>query len=145
MTLHLRPSASEEPGNTAFRVKPDGAIDPAGETGWYLQRERERVGKTLADAALETQINAKYLHAIEHGVLQDLPSGSYVLGYVRVYAEFLGLDPEPVIEHYKTLLPAGDRKQAGAGAPWVGRGIRSCRRKRGLHRRTERDRLVHAA
>ena len=114
MTLHLRPSASEEPGNTAFRVKPDGAIDPAGETGWYLQRERERVGKTLADAALETQINAKYLHAIEHGVLQDLPSGSYVLGYVRVYAEFLGLDPEPVIEHYKTLLPAGARKQAGA-------------------------------
>ena len=114
MTLHLRPSASEEPGNTAFRVKPDGAIDPAGETGWYLQRERERVGKTLADAALETQINAKYLHAIEHGVLQDLPSGSYVLGYVRVYAEFLGLDPEPVIEHYKTLLPAGERKQAAA-------------------------------
>ena len=114
MTLHLRPSASEEPGNTAFRVKPDGAIDPAGETGWFLQRERERVGKTLADAALETQINAKYLHAIEHGVLQDLPSGSYVLGYVRVYAEFLGLDPEPVIEHYKTLLPAGERKQAAA-------------------------------
>lgn len=112
MTLHLRPSASEEPGNTAFRVKPDGAIDPAGETGWFLQRERERVGKTLADAALETQINAKYLHAIEHGVLQDLPSGSYVLGYVRVYAEFLGLDPEPVIEHYKSLLPAGERKQA---------------------------------
>ncbi|MGI9413175.1 MAG: helix-turn-helix domain-containing protein [Hyphomicrobiales bacterium] len=120
MTLHLRPSASEEQGNTAFRVKPDGEIDPAGETGWFLQRERERVGKTLADAALETQINAKYLHAIEHGVLQDLPSGSYVLGYVRVYAEFLGLDPEPVIEHYKTLLPAADRKDPAAGGRGAG-------------------------
>ena len=30
-----------------FRPKPDGDIDPAGEAGWFLQRERERRGERL--------------------------------------------------------------------------------------------------
>ena len=105
MTLHLRPSNGEDATEATFRVKPDAEIDPAGEAGWYLQRERERHGKTLADAALETRINAKYLHAIEHGVLDELPNTSYVLGYIRVYAEFLGLEADPLVEHFKSLLP----------------------------------------
>ncbi len=106
MTLHLRPSNGEDATEATFRVKPDAEIDPAGEAGWYLQRERERHGKTLADAALETRINAKYLHAIEHGVLDELPNRSYVLGYIRVYAEFLGLEADPLVEHFRALLPA---------------------------------------
>ena len=106
MTLHLRPSNGEDATNASFRVKPDTEIDPAGEAGWYLQRERERRSKTLADAALETRINAKYLHAIEHGLLGELPNRSYLLGYIRVYAEFLGLEADPLVEHYKRLLPA---------------------------------------
>jgi cytoskeleton protein RodZ len=108
MTLHLRPSNGEDATDTSFRVKPDAVVDPAGEAGWYLQRERERRGKTLADAALETRINAKYLHAIEHGVLHELPNRSYMLGYIRVYAEFLGLEADPLVEHFKALLPVAD-------------------------------------
>jgi cytoskeleton protein RodZ len=113
MTLNLRPSRIEEPSGAVYRQKPDGNIDPAGETGWFLQREREQRGKTLADAALETHINAKYLHAIEMGVLQDLPARSYVLGYIRVYAEFLGLDAKPLLEHYEALIPASGRIGSG--------------------------------
>lgn len=105
MTLHLRPSNGESATQASFRVKPDGNTDPAGETGWYLQRERERLGRTLADAALETGINAKYLNAIEYGALEELPTRSYALGYVRVYAEYLELDPDPMVEHYRGLLP----------------------------------------
>lgn len=108
MTLHLRPSNSPGAPQASFREKPDGSTDPAGETGWFLQRERERLGKTLADAALETGINAKYLNALEYGELGELPSRSYALGYVRVYAEYLGLDPDPMVEHYRGLLPTQD-------------------------------------
>ncbi len=104
MTLNLRPSSTEESNSVTYRRKPDGHGDPAGETGWFLQREREQRGKTLADAALETHISAKYLHAIEMGVLQDLPAQSYILGYIRVYAEFLGLEADPLLEQYKGLL-----------------------------------------
>lgn len=106
MTLHLRPSDGETPVTASFREKPDGNANPAAETGWFLQRERERRGKSLADAALETRINAKYLHAIEQGLLGELPNRSYILGYIRVYAEFLGLEADPLVDHYKSLLPA---------------------------------------
>lgn len=112
MTVHLRPSNGEDATNASFRVKPDGKFDPAGETGWFLQRERERLGKTLADAALETGINAKYLNAIETGGLGELPGRSYALGYIRVYAEFLDLEPDPMVAHYKGLLPAETAKRA---------------------------------
>ncbi len=121
MTLHLRPSNGEDATEASFRVKPDPAVDPAAEAGWYLQRERERHGKTLADAALETRINAKYLHAIEHGVLHELPNRSYVLGYIRVYAEFLGLEADPLVEHFKSLPPA----QRAHGKSRVGGGMSS--------------------
>ncbi len=114
MTLHLRPTNGEDATEASFRVKPDAEIDPTGEAGWYLQRERERHGKTLADAALETRINAKYLHAIEHGVFDDLPNRSYVLGYIRVYAEFLGLEADPLVEHFKSLLPAAGARGKNA-------------------------------
>lgn len=115
MTLHLRPSSGEDATEASFREKPDAAVDPAGETGWFLQRERERRGKSLADAALETRINAKYLNAIEHGLLGELPNRSYILGYIRVYSEFLDLEADPLVEHYKGLLPAQGNTGARAG------------------------------
>lgn len=113
MTFHLRPSNGGDTPQASFREKPDGDSDPAGETGWFLQRERERLAKTLADAALETGINAKYLNAIEYGTLGELPTSSYALGYIRVYGTYLGLDPDPLVAHYQELLPAQGSAAAG--------------------------------
>ena len=100
---------------TSFRQKPDGKVDPAGEAGWYLQYERERRGETLADAAIETRIKAKYLHALELGALDQLPGWPYIIGYVRNYAKFLGLEPEPLAQHYLTFIrrPAVIERFAG--------------------------------
>ena len=100
---------------TSFRQKPDGKADPAGEAGWYLQYERERRGETLADAAIETRIKAKYLHALELGALDQVPGWPYVIGYVRSYAKFLGLEPEPLVQHYLTFVrrPAVIERFAG--------------------------------
>jgi len=123
MTLHLRPSRAENTGPPVFRQKPDGNTEPAAETGWFLQRERERIGKSLADAALETHINAKYLNAIETGALDHLPAGSYALGYIRVYADFLGLEAEPLLDHYRSLIAGSRNRESGGIARTVMLGV----------------------
>ena len=102
--LSLAGSAGGSSRRNSFRHKPDGKLDPAGEVGWYLQYERERRGETLADAAAETRIKATYLHALEQGALDQLPGWPYSLGFVRGYAKFLGLEPEPLVEHYTTFI-----------------------------------------
>ncbi len=102
--LSFAGSAGGSSRRSSFRHKPDGKLDPAGEVGWYLQYERERRGETLADAAAETRIKATYLHALEQGALDQLPGWPYSLGFVRGYAKFLGLEPEPLVEHYATFI-----------------------------------------
>ena len=57
-----------------FRPKPDGDIDPAGEAGWFLQRERERRGERLEQASRAWRIHPHHLDAIETGDLTRLPN-----------------------------------------------------------------------
>ncbi len=108
----------------AFRLRPDGQADPAGEAGWYLQYERERRGESLADAAVETHIKATYLHALELGALDKLPGWPYVLGIVASYAKFLGLEPDPLVRHYRSFVHKPTlREQLGRQRNWDGRGV----------------------
>ena len=88
------------------REKPDGTIDPAGEAGWYLQRERESRLETLVQAGDSTGIHPYHLEAIEYGDLTHMPERLDALEMVGVYAEYLGFDPEPLVEHYAQFLPA---------------------------------------
>ncbi|MGH6873634.1 MAG: helix-turn-helix domain-containing protein, partial [Aestuariivirgaceae bacterium] len=92
-------------GGPAFRPRPDGSIDPAGEAGWFLQRERERRGIDLQMAADVLGIHESQLEAIETGDLVRLPTRSEVLAMVGAYGEFLGFDPEPLTQHYSRFLP----------------------------------------
>ncbi len=106
MTQQISLAGGNDGGSrrSSFRHKPDGKLDPAGEVGWFLQYERERRGDTLADAAAETRIKATYIHALEQGAMDQLPGWPYVIGYVRSYAKFLGLEAEPLVEHYQSFL-----------------------------------------
>jgi cytoskeleton protein RodZ len=92
-------------GRPAFRPRPDGSIDPAGEAGWFLQRERERRGIGLQMAADMLGIHESQLEAIETGDLVRLPTRSEVLAMVGAYGEYLGFDPEPLTLHYSRFLP----------------------------------------
>ena len=56
-----------------FREKPDGALDPAGEAGWYLQRERERRGESLEEAGDMSGIHPYHIEAIEFGDMTRMP------------------------------------------------------------------------
>lgn len=97
-------AASETQQHT--REKPDGMVDPAGEAGWYLQRERENRGETLDDASAATGIHPYHLEAIEYGDMTHMPERMESLEMIGTYAQYLGFDPEPLVEHYVHFLPA---------------------------------------
>lgn len=99
-----------------FRQKPDGNIDPAGEAGWFLQRERERRGETLALAAERCHIHVHHLEAIEDGDLTRLPARADALRMIGAYGAWLGFDPQPLVLHYAQFLPKANRHPGGARA-----------------------------
>jgi cytoskeleton protein RodZ len=88
-----------------FRQKPDGSIDPAGEAGWFLQRERQRRGVRLDVAAQVLGIHESHLDGIEFGDLTKLPSRNEALAMIGIYGSYLGFDPKPLTQHYSRFLP----------------------------------------
>ncbi|MGI9465310.1 MAG: helix-turn-helix domain-containing protein, partial [Aestuariivirgaceae bacterium] len=90
---------------TFYRQKPEGDIDPAGEAGWYLQREREGRGMSLDEAGEACGIHPHHLEGIEHGDLTRLPPRTEALQMVGLYAQFLNFDPQPLVLHYAHFLP----------------------------------------
>ena len=112
--------AAYPPARPAFRQKPDGSIDPAGEAGWFLQRERERRGLELNVIAQLLGIHESHLAGIESGDLTRLPSRSEALGMAGAYAKYLGFDPQPLVQHYASFLPlpiAPQRRRSGSPKP----------------------------
>jgi cytoskeleton protein RodZ len=89
----------------SFRDKPDGETDPAGEAGWYLEREREARGLSLEEAGEAVGIHPYHLEAIELGDMTCMPERLEALEMIGAYAQFLGFDPEPLVEHYALFLP----------------------------------------
>ncbi len=66
---------------------------PGAPLGADLRTARERLGWTLDAVAGYLRIRRAYLQAIEEGRTQELPGPTYALGFVRAYAQALGLDP----------------------------------------------------
>lgn len=97
--------ALTEPEATTFRTKPDGSLDPIGETGWFLQREREKRGESLEQASEATGIHASHLHAIEIGDLRGMPHRDEALQMVGLYGLHIGFEPEPLMAHYSQFMP----------------------------------------
>ena len=73
--------------------------------GSWLREHRLAAGFELDQAAEETRISYGYLDAIEADRLDVLPAPVYVRGFVRLYARFLGIDPEDAIERLPDNLP----------------------------------------
>lgn len=89
--------------------------------GERLRLARESQGLSLAQVALETRILQRYLVALEDGDLQQLPGDVYARGFVRNYAQYLGLPVEEMIEHYRRERGASDAIKVvpAASAPKV--------------------------
>jgi transcriptional regulator with XRE-family HTH domain len=71
---------------TAPRQKPDGQNDPAGEVGWFLQREREKRELSLEEAGEATGIHPYHIEAIEYGDMTHMPQRMEALEMIAGYA-----------------------------------------------------------
>jgi len=68
--------------------------------GDLLRGERATLGKSLLDVQRELHIRAAFVAAIENGDLSAFETPSFVAGFVRSYARYLGMDPEWVYERF---------------------------------------------
>lgn len=69
--------------------------------GETLVAARRQQGVALSDAAAETRVRESYLAALEAEDFAALGGDVYVKGFLRSYARFLRLDPEPLIAMYR--------------------------------------------
>ncbi|MRR06046.1 MAG: helix-turn-helix domain-containing protein [Deltaproteobacteria bacterium] len=75
--------------------------DEPGTAGQRLKNARMAAGVKLEDAARTTRIAKGYLIALEEDAYQKLPSETYARGFLRVYANFLGLQGEEILSLYR--------------------------------------------
>jgi transcriptional regulator with XRE-family HTH domain len=87
---------------------------PLYKLGDTLRQARERKGLDFAAVERDTKIRARYLSALERGDYHDLPGAVYARGFVRNYGQYLGLDPEYLLDLYRLeadgLEPATPRR-----------------------------------
>lgn len=88
-----------DPELSAEGSAPEQAPDAVGR---LLAQARMDLGYELAGVAAELRIRLPYLQAIEEARYRDLPGMPYAIGFVRSYAEFVGLDPEATVALFKT-------------------------------------------
>jgi cytoskeleton protein RodZ len=69
--------------------------------GEYLKRERELRQISLEEVAEGTKIAIYRLRAMEADCWDKLPAEIFVKGFIKSYAEFIGLVPEDVILRYQ--------------------------------------------
>lgn len=77
--------------------------------GDSLRRERELRQITLREISEATKINHRYLEALERNDFRHLPGGVFNKGFVRAYAQYVGIDPDRMVLSYLEE----ERRQAG--------------------------------
>lgn len=87
-------------------------MDSIGQT-FKSARERKRI--SLSYAASKTRIKLQNLELMERDDFTKMPAPAYAKGFIRMYAEFLGLDAGPLVQHYVTHHQG--RRPAAAPAP----------------------------
>ena len=91
-------------------------VDPLGEklgpspndhgtVGEYLRALREFKGLTIGELADSTRIRRQYLQGIEEGDRSSLPARPFAIGYVRSYAQALGIDGDAAAARFKKETP----------------------------------------
>jgi hypothetical protein len=78
------------------------------EIGNSLRDARARRKIPLGQAEQATKIRGKYLRALEEERFDLLPSETYVKGFLRTYADYLGLDGQLYVDEYNSRFVIGD-------------------------------------
>ena len=70
------------------------------EIGNSLREARERQGLGYPEIELATKIRGKYIRALEEEDFTSVPGDAYIRGFLRTYAEYLGLDGDVYVDEY---------------------------------------------
>lgn len=97
-------------------MEPDNAVQDTESTpqtpGPILRRCREFHGMSLADAAEATKIGKNYLRALEEDRHQEFASPAYLKGFLRIYANHLGLHADDLLK----MLEPDQTEEPAAGS-----------------------------
>jgi transcriptional regulator with XRE-family HTH domain len=89
-----------------------GHFDRRGAIGDRLRTAREARGLTLDEVAIKTRVPIRHLHAIEAGDWDALPAITYSVGFVKSYANAVGLNGSEIgqelRQHLGTASPVGN-------------------------------------
>jgi cytoskeleton protein RodZ len=102
------------------------------EIGNSLREARERQALSYPEIELATKIRAKYIRALEEENFTAIPGDAYIRGFLRTYAEYLGLDGDVYVDEYASRFLTSWRDDVPARPQ--GRRIRP--RERSLGRRS---------
>jgi hypothetical protein len=76
--------------------------------GSSLREARVRQGLDFPELEQLTRIRPKYLRALEDERFDILPAPTYVRGFLRSYADALGLDSQPFVDEYNSRFTVGE-------------------------------------
>ncbi len=102
------------------------------EIGNSLREARFRQQLEFGEVEQATKIRSRYLRALEEESFDTLPAQTYVKGFLRTYADYLGLDGQLYVDEYNSRFGAGEEEPR---EPVVARRSSYVRRQ---HRRFER-------
>src|SRR3954468_9399691 len=91
-----------------------------GSIGETLRQARIDKGVSLVDAERSTHIRRRYLEALESDDFGALPALVYTRGFIRTYAEYLGLSPQGMVDQFqpaRSREPAPRLRATTPGAP----------------------------
>ena len=74
--------------------------------GNFLKERREARGIALIEVEKDLKIRKKYLQALEEGNIDAIPGKTYLIGYLRNYSKYLGINEEKInqiIQTYNNL------------------------------------------
>jgi hypothetical protein len=107
-----------------------------GVIGDTLSEARTRRGVDLDEVHAATGIRPRYLRAIEQEDWDGLPEEFYARSFIRKYAQFLGVDPDPLVADYRRQRGTGGRPGDAPTSPFA---RTSSRRAEALRRRRARQ------
>ncbi len=89
--------------------------------GEQLQKAREAKNLDLDQVSSDTNIARRYLSALEEDNFSIFPGDPYIVGFLRNYSEYLGLDPAELVASFKNMriqeqpVPVAELISGGTG------------------------------
>jgi cytoskeletal protein RodZ len=78
------------------------------EIGTSLREARLRQGLDLTEVEQATKVRSRYLRALEDEQFEGLPAPTYVKGFLRTYADYLGLDGQLYVDEFNSRYVSGE-------------------------------------